>query len=95
VTRLAIDDHRTSDVARPLQQLPADARHLVVSVGGRNALEHLDCLRATARSVAEVLGRWAAIAIEPSVAGGAKIARVIATLMCEHDFGRGRTEVFV
>ncbi len=33
--------------------------------------------------------------IEPSVSGGAKIASAIARLVSEHDFKRGRTEVFV
>lgn len=33
--------------------------------------------------------------IEPSLSGGEKIAATIATLVAEHDFKRGRTEVFV
>jgi hypothetical protein len=33
--------------------------------------------------------------IEPSVKGGAKIARAILQAMAAHDFARGRTEVFV
>lgn len=33
--------------------------------------------------------------IEPSSHGGAKIARAIARLVAEHDFSRGRTEVYV
>jgi hypothetical protein len=33
--------------------------------------------------------------IEPSAQGGDKIAAAIARLAAEHDFGRGRTEVFV
>jgi hypothetical protein len=33
--------------------------------------------------------------IEPSVAGGAKIARAIATLVTTHDFKRRRSEVYV
>jgi hypothetical protein len=33
--------------------------------------------------------------IEPSEAGGAKIARAIVRLVSEHDFRRGRTQVFV
>lgn len=32
--------------------------------------------------------------IEPSSTGGDKIARVVATLVQEHDFGRGRTTIF-
>lgn len=34
-------------------------------------------------------------AIEPSAKGGAKIASAIARLLREHDFSRGRTEIFV
>ena len=33
--------------------------------------------------------------IEPSVAGGAKIAGAIVRLLSEHDFGKRRTQVFV
>jgi lysophospholipase L1-like esterase len=33
--------------------------------------------------------------IEPSAAGGEKIARAIVRLVSEHDFGAGRTQVFV
>jgi len=33
--------------------------------------------------------------IEPSVAGGAKIAKIIATLVTTHDFKRRRSEVYV
>jgi hypothetical protein len=33
--------------------------------------------------------------IEPSVAGGAKIARAIATLVTTHDFSRDRSVIYV
>jgi lysophospholipase L1-like esterase len=62
VTLLAVDGHRTADVAGQLRQLPADASHLVVSIGGNDALDHLDFLSASAYSVADVLERLAAIA---------------------------------
>jgi lysophospholipase L1-like esterase len=62
VTLLAVDGHRTADVARQLHQLPSDASHLVVSVGGNDALDHLDFVSRAAHSVADVLGRLAAIA---------------------------------
>src|SRR5215471_11100938 len=62
VTLLAVDGHRTQDVALQLQRLPADASHLVMSVGGNDALDHLDFLSSTARSVADALGRLAVIA---------------------------------
>jgi lysophospholipase L1-like esterase len=62
VTLLAIDGSRTQDVASQLQQLPRDATHLVVSVGGNDALDHVDFLTDDATSVSEVLDGLAAIA---------------------------------
>ena len=153
--------------------MPQDATHLVVSVGGNNALGEKAMIEESARSVAEVLDKLAKIKaefaksygamldgvlarklpaavctiyearyqdpttrqiagagltvfndvimrvafargmpvidlrlvfdedadyandIEPSVKGGAKIARVIATLVTTHDFTRRRSEVYV
>jgi hypothetical protein len=37
-TLLAVDGHRTRDVPRQLTRLPADASHLLVSVGGNDGL---------------------------------------------------------
>ena len=62
VTLLAIDGSRTQDVASQLQQLPHDATHLVVSVGGNDALDHVDFLTDDATAVSEVLDGLAAIA---------------------------------
>jgi hypothetical protein len=62
VTLLAVDGHRTLDVALQLQRVPLDASHLVISVGGNDALDHLEFLSASAYSVADVLGRLATIA---------------------------------
>jgi lysophospholipase L1-like esterase len=171
-TLLAVDGSVTTDIPAQLKRLPSDATHLVVSVGGNDALQHIDMLYDAARSVAEVYNRVAAIGeqfernyrrvldavharhlptavctiyysnfpdpavqrlavtgltvfndcilrvafenglpvldlrlictaptdyanpIEPSAKGGAKIAEVIATVVAEHDFNRGRTEVF-
>jgi lysophospholipase L1-like esterase len=173
VSLVAVDGDRTQDVAPQLQRLPPDTSHLIVSVGGNDALDNLDFLAAPAASVAAALEGLAGIAedferayhqmlqavleprlpttfctvyyprfpdpiiqrlavtaltmfndviireavmagaplldlrlicnadidyanpIEPSVVGGEKIARAIATLVQEHDFVRGRTEVFV
>jgi hypothetical protein len=153
--------------------MPQDATHLVVSVGGNNALEEKKLIEESASSVAEVLDKLAKIKatfakdyramlggvlaqklpaavctiyearyqdpttrkiagagltvfndvimreafargvpvidlrlvfdedsdyandIEPSVKGGAKIAKVIATLVTTHDFTRRRSEVYV
>ncbi len=171
-TLLAVDGHIVVDVVRQLAKLPADATHLVVSVGGNDALgasgllrepaltvgealvmlherlaefadEYADMLRtvrATGKPVAvctvydaipgmgtaertglagfnEAVLRAAVAAgvpvvdlrlvctadvhfsplssIEPSHVGGARIADVIARLVTTHDFGTGRTTVYV
>jgi hypothetical protein len=59
-TLLAVDGHVTDDVrTRQLARLPADATHLVISVGGNDALGRSTILNEPARSVAEALGRLA------------------------------------
>ena len=61
-TLLAIDGSVTSDVVRQLDRLPMDASHLVVSVGGNDALDHSSLLlHEPAQSFAEVLSRLADI----------------------------------
>jgi lysophospholipase L1-like esterase len=55
-TLLAVDGDRTEDVDRQLGKLPADASHLILSVGGNDALAHGDLLTRSAKSVPEVLG---------------------------------------
>ena len=172
VSLVAVDGDRAQDVTPQLRRLPSDASHLVVSIGGNDALDNLDFLAAPAASVAAALEGLAGIAadfahayhamvqsvlaqhlptalctiyyprfpdavlrrmaitaltvfndviireavavgaplldlrlvctsdadyanpIEPSVLGGEKIARAIATLVREHDFATGRSEVF-
>ena len=58
-TLLAVDGHVTADVARQLARLPGDATHLVVSVGGNDALGASSVLAERAGSVAEAVGRLA------------------------------------
>jgi lysophospholipase L1-like esterase len=172
-TLLAVDGSVIEGVHHQLARAPADATHLVVSVGGNDALRHANMLGGRADSFAGVLGHLADVAgefesgyrrmleavrakgrptavctvyyprlpdplaqrlavaaltvfndaiiraafasgvplidlrlvcdedddyanpIEPSEAGGAKIARAVVRLVSEHDFARGRTEVFV
>lgn len=60
-TLRAVDGDVTADVPRQLANIPADATHLVVSVGGNDALGHLDILSAPATSIAQALARLAAI----------------------------------
>jgi len=168
----AVDGSTTLDFASQLERLPSDATHLVVSVGGNDALKHKDLLDEKADSVAEVLDKLGKIKgefqanyrtmldgllavklptalctiyearyrdpdthriaatglsvfndvitrevfarglplidlrlivtadedyandVEPSVKGGAKIARVIATLVTTDDFTQKRSVVF-
>ena len=61
-TLLAVDGSVTADVPRQLRRLPRDASHLVVSVGGNDALGHsATILHEWASSYSEVMTRLAAI----------------------------------
>jgi hypothetical protein len=57
----AVDGSVTSGVERQLSQLPPDASHLVVSVGGNDALGYASILEAGARSVADAVDRLATV----------------------------------
>jgi hypothetical protein len=171
-TLLAVDGHVTTDVERQLTRLPADATHLIVSVGGNDALGESAILREKVGSVGEALamlreaqvrftsdyhamlqrvlnlrkpttvctvydcvpglepearlalgafndvilraafaaclpvidlrlictepGDYSPVSpIEPSVAGGAKMARRIAEVLAQHDFARPRSVTYV
>jgi lysophospholipase L1-like esterase len=59
VTLLAVDGHVTADVKRQLQRVPEGATHLVISVGGNDALGHASLLGERAGSVAEAVERLA------------------------------------
>ena len=54
-TLAAVDGDTTRDVHQQLSRVPDDATHLVVSVGGNDALGSSDFLGAPARSTAEAL----------------------------------------
>lgn len=54
-TLLAADGGRMNDVRLQLQRLPGDSTHLVVSMGGNDALRVSDVLNFPSRSVAEAL----------------------------------------
>lgn len=168
----AVDGSMIENVSTQLARLSQEATHLIVSVGGNNALDHANILSDRAQSAAEVLDRLADIGdgfqqqyhgmlqgvlsyrlptaictiyyprfpdpmlqriavaaltifndviireafmagipildlrlicnedsdyaneIEPSVMGGEKISDAILKVVAEHDFTRGRTEVF-
>ena len=61
-TLLAVDGSTTDHVASQLSRLPRDATHLVLSVGGNNALMHLGILESPASSMAKSIERLAAVA---------------------------------
>ena len=60
-TLCAVDGSVTHDVPGQLRRVSADATHLVVSVGGNDALGQSGILSERARSAAEVLGSLASI----------------------------------
>ena len=76
-TLAAVDGATTSDVPRQLQRLPADATHLVLSMGG-NALMHTGLLDMRARSSGEVLDALAGAAEEFERRYRAVLAQVLA-----------------
>jgi hypothetical protein len=63
-TLAAVDGATTGDVHGQLQRVPEDATHLVLSVGGNDALGSSDFLSASARSAAEALSGLADIGEE-------------------------------
>ena len=58
----AIDGATTEDFSRQVAAIPADASHLVLSLGGNDALGHVDLLEQRVHSSAEVLDRFATAA---------------------------------
>lgn len=60
-TLRAVDGASTSDIRRQLAQVPADATHLVISVGGNDALRQEDVLGHRARTVGQALARLAGV----------------------------------
>ena len=62
-TLLAVDGAVIDDIPRQLARLPSDATHLVLSVGGNDALAHLGLFDRRPRNGAEALG-WFADAAE-------------------------------
>jgi lysophospholipase L1-like esterase len=51
ITRLATDGHTTSHIPEQLEHLPDDATHLVLSVGGNDALMNINILERPALDV--------------------------------------------
>ena len=75
----AIDGSTTLDIAGQIKRLPSDATHLVVSVGGNDALKHKDMLEEKASSVAGVLDRLGKIRGEFQANYRAMLDGVLAT----------------
>jgi hypothetical protein len=63
-TLRAVDGSTTADIKTQLLQLPSDTSHLMISVGGNNALLRLEFLQERASSVAEVMARLAQLGEE-------------------------------
>ncbi|MDJ0590712.1 MAG: SGNH/GDSL hydrolase family protein [Pleurocapsa sp. MO_226.B13] len=63
-TLKAIDGDQINDVHAQLEQLPEDATHLILSVGGNNALSHLGILDRRVNSSAQVFSELADISEE-------------------------------
>src|SRR5215212_2210334 len=61
VTLLAVDGSLIGGIAQQLARLPPDASHLVISIGGNDALGHASVLDSPSRSVAESLAQLAVI----------------------------------
>jgi hypothetical protein len=59
VTLLAVDGSTTTDIGRQLDRIPGHVTHVVLSVGGNDALEDADLLGLPVRSTAEALDRFA------------------------------------
>ena len=55
VTNLAVDGHVNSHIATQLNNLPSDATHLFVSVGGNDALGHLPIFNETVDTIGDAL----------------------------------------
>lgn len=79
VTLLATDGDMTVDVGSQLKKLPDDATHLVLSIGGNDALMHSDFLMEEASSVAEVFLQARALADSFGVAHG-EVLKMVAKI---------------
>ena len=79
VTLAAVDGAITADLPRQVARMPRSATHLVVSVGGNDALGHVGILDRPARTVAEVLDLLAVLGAEFELDYRAALAPVRAT----------------
>lgn len=59
---LAVDGSMTFNVSHQLDRLPADATHLILSIGGNDAINNADILQHSATSTADALNQLASAA---------------------------------
>ena len=59
-TLCAVDGHTTREMAAQMSRAPREASHFIVSVGGNDALSHIDTLKRRVRTVGEGLALLAA-----------------------------------
>jgi hypothetical protein len=85
-TLAAVDGAVTGAVAHQMKGLPPDASHLVVSVGGNDALRHLGIFEDASRTIADAVTRLGAIghgfARDYEAMLDAVRARALPTAMC-------------
>jgi hypothetical protein len=85
-TLLAVDGHMTQHVFSQLDRLPADATHLVISVGGNDALAQSGIIAESVTSVGQALQRLTQIGQHFAQAYGqmlqAVLRRQLPTLLC-------------
>jgi hypothetical protein len=85
-TLAAVDGAVTGGVLRQVQAMPADASHLVVSVGGNDALRSMGVLEDPSRSIADAVTRLAAVgeafALDYRAMLDAVLARGLPTALC-------------
>src|SRR4051794_31231367 len=82
-TLLAVDGSVTSDVPGQMARLPPDVSHLVVSVGGNDALRQSSILTRAAHSATEVFGGYPR-AVRGGLLGhaGCRVGRERPTAVC-------------
>lgn len=78
-TLLAVDGDVTSDVENQLARMPDGATHLIVSVGGNDALSYVGLLEQEAASFNEVLGHLQEIRLDFTRRYRAMVSAVKAT----------------
>jgi hypothetical protein len=86
VTLLAVDGSMTEDVSPQLRGLPNDTTHIVISVGGNDALDRMNLLSKGVRSMAEAIALMAQVGAEFNQRYNAMLENVLSarcpTILC-------------